>query len=62
MEANIKMKANTRNYTDFLDNGETDFYCHNLEFFNEVYNLNDKTMGKEYESCIGVWKIKQLKQ
>jgi hypothetical protein len=59
MEADIKMRENSIHNTELLDNGQTDFYCHNLNIFNEVLNINDNTMGSKYKSCIGVWKIKQ---
>jgi len=53
MEADIKMQARFR----VSGTGE---YVYNLESYNEVV-LSSGSNKKAY-SCIGVWKIKQLKQ
>ena len=52
MEANIKMQAG------FESRGKGK-YLYNLEIFNEV--IYSSTANKKARSCIGVWKIKQLK-
>jgi len=52
MIADIKMEAG---YTIY----GIGCYVHNLEVFNQI--LFDESNDEKYNSCIGVWKIKQLK-
>lgn len=61
--ANINMKKGFKSENLFNEYQQKElFFVHNLQLFNETQTTQNLNFGKNFKTCIGVWKVKQLKE